>query len=338
MRTHRRSFSVAAAVPWLAFLTSVSACSGSRAPDATAPTPVVAPADAGAPASPDGGDPSGGWRGAPLLDRARARVGASVAAAWPGAGGFDDVIAYAGVSRRAGAREQDRVVSWYREGDAAPPPNAREYPVGPFAPTALATLDVNGDGRADLLAFGDGAPVHDGAAGSALAFDLPPERDQAIRLAAASAALDGARDVDQARARLPLARGLAPEDVGTSTALSLLGRLTFASAAQVRALLAPGGVEVCDLSQPRGRAASRRCRRLTARATDDALLRDVRREVEDAFADSVLQFTCESTARGDVCRAQHAAGGQLQEFVFRGAGPARRLARVQSTDFPDAGE
>jgi hypothetical protein len=342
MRTHHRFSVVAAAAPWLSLLTSVSACSGSRAPDAAAPAAAVAPAGgeraADVPAAADAADPSGGWAGAPLLDRARARVGASVAVVWPGAGGFDDVVAFAGVSRRAHARAQDRVVSWFREGDVAPPPDAREYPVGPFAPTALATLDVNGDGRAELLAFGEGAGVQGGAAGSVLVFDLPPERDQALHLIAASAALDGARDVDQARARLPLSRGLGLDDIGTSSVVSLLGRLSFATAAQLRAVLAPGGVDVCALSASRGRTIGRQCRRLTGRATDAVLLRDVRQEIENAFADSVLDFTCESTARGDVCRARHAAGGQLQEFTFSGVGAARRLARVQSTDFPDAGE
>jgi hypothetical protein len=120
--------------------------------------------------------------------------------------------------------------------------------------------------------------------------------------------------------------------------VSLLGRLSFATAAQLRAVLAPGGVDVCALSASRGRTIGRQCRRLTGRATDAVLLRDVRQEIENAFADSVLDFTCESTARGDVCRARHAAGGQLQEFTFSGVGAARRLARVQSTDFPDAGE
>ncbi|MFO0602486.1 MAG: hypothetical protein U0324_04890 [Polyangiales bacterium] len=344
MTTTPRHFSILAAfAPCLCALAGVSACSGSRAPDAATPA-VTTPTggervpDAATSADVAVAADGDGWAGAPLLDRARARVGASVAVAWPGAGGFDDVIAYAGVSRRPGSRPQDRVVSWYREGGASPAPTDNEYPVGPFAPTALAALDVNADGRADLLAFGDGAPVQDGVTGTVLAFELPPDRDQPLPLTALSAALDGAHDPDQVRARLPVTRGLAVDDIGTSTALSLLGRLSFSSPAQLRAAMASGGVEVCDLTASGGRVTARRCRRLTERTADAVLLRDVRAEIENAFTNSVLTFTCGAGAGGDVCTVQHAAGGQRQEFAFAGAGAARRLARVHSTDFPDAGE
>lgn len=319
---------------------SVSACTGARASrPRDEPMPAAAPADSGTSASRDGGvadaDP---WQGASLIDRARARVGASSAVAWPGAGGFDDAVAFAGVSRVSASGAQNRVVSWYRQSEPEPTATAREYPVGSFAPTALDTLDVDGDGRPELLAFGDGATVQDGVTGTVLLFDLPAGRDQALKRIAESAALDGARDVAQVRARLPLSNGLAIADIGASSTLSVLGRLAFSSPAQLRAALAAGGAEVCAISREHGRTVGRQCHRLTTRATDAALRSEVRQRIENAFTESVLTFTCDTSARGETCHAQHAAGGQLDEFTFTGAGPARRLARVDTTDNLDAGE
>ena len=64
----------------------------------------------------------------------------------------------------------------------------------------------------------------------------------------------------------------------------------------------------------------------------------MRHRIENAFSESVLSLTCDASPRGEACHAQHGAGGQLDEFTFTGAGPARRLARVDTTDNLDAGE
>lgn len=342
MRSPRPGFSARAQVaPWLVFLVGVSACSTTHRTPAHEPAPTPAPSttpDVTPTAPRDAAADADPWQGASLLDRARARVGASVAVAWPGAGGFNDVTAWAGVSRTPSSRPTDRVIAWYRERDENSGGSAREYPVGPFAPTALATLDVNGDGRVELLAFGERAPVQDGAGGSVMVFDLAAERDQAEHLASASAALDGAHSVDEVRARLPLSNGLALADLASATALSVLGRLSFSSPAQLRAVMVPAGTELCTVATSNGRTTQRQCRRLTARTPDATLLRDLRGPIENAFALGVLTLSCEANARGETCTAQHAAGGQRVDFSFTGTGAARRLARVTSTEDLNAGE
>lgn len=250
-------------------------------------------------------------------------------APWPGAAGFDDVVAVAGTTSPGPSGRAERVFTWFRQSEAGPISSQRNYPLPhEIAVSSLAALDVTGDGRPEALAFFERGTVT--TSETVQVFALPPGGGvQALALARETAALDGARTIDAVAARLPLSRGLSPEDIGDTTTTSLLGRLSYATPAQWSALVSAAGVERCTSGAGHG---GRRCVRYTAaQVARPAVHEPLRQALETALEPlSLMSIDCRDAgpARCSIGRV----GGHQTEVEFDGAGPTRRLRRVTEVD------
>jgi hypothetical protein len=244
---------------------------------------------------------------------------------WPGASGFDDVLAV--IAQPPGvSNPTQRVLTWYRTSDTAPAPRSHEYPLGPVEVTSLVAFDVNGDGRNELVVFArDGAHV----AKTLEVFELPPDRYQPLDLTREAAALDGAGDAEAVRKLLPLTRGLPKDDIASATPTALIGRASFASLEQFRALIGPKGLELCNDVAQNYQNSQRKCRRLGAKQITAKIFdTDIKHLFENALESTlILAFEC-----GDNSCIVGQPSGYEKQFEFSGTGAARRLTRIIEVD------
>lgn len=102
--------------------------------------------------------------------------------------------------------------------------------------------------------------------------------------------------------------------------------------AQIRALLAPAGLELCETRSPQGQRATRSCRRFTRATLSDAVVR--RRAL--GLLDGVLgshftqEFTC--LARRPSRCDNGPYQGETYAIEFAGVGAHRRVARIEHAD------
>lgn len=259
------------------------------------------------------------------VEAARVRHGMTAAARWPGAAGLSDVI---GLARSGTAAAPSGSLTWTREGEAALV-EARAYPLSSTSVTAMSALDVGGDPGDELLVFG--AALNE-LATSVAVFSLPAGRDQPLADGARSAALDGARTLDEARARLPLERTRTPAERAAQSATAFLGQLVFAPVADLRAALSARGLVVCRVRAPQGRRRSERCRTFAGRALTDAVIeREGREALRHMYSTmTTMSYSC-AAEDGETCTAVISGGTELvAQTANRGA--ERRLAKITLVD------
>lgn len=218
----------------------------------------------------------------------------------------------------------------------------------PFAATVrvlrVSILDATGDGTPDAVVWIDPAslpPEQIPHAAEVFTFD-GPEREPR-RAAWTSLALGVVADDDALRAAVPtLRRFVPPESAATMDAVML--RLGYATAAQFRAMVAPGGIAFCDGAAGNARPHARRCRTYAPAAVTDAV-----------FAERVVANVALAGGSGDPdreprvddlerCRTVGArvvcavptGGPALIDVVFTGPPSARRIARVETTVYEDS--
>lgn len=252
------------------------------------------------------------------------------ASPWPGAAGFDDVVAVAGVTSAEPTGRAERVLTWFRRSERGAISRQRNYPLPNDAEvSSIASVDVTGDGHPELVVFLSRGQVTTST--TLQVFALPSGgSEQPLALSRETAALDGARSEAEVAARLPLSRGLSVDDVAGSTTTSLVGRLSYASPEQWRALAAPAGIERC--TDGAGNGGRRRCERVPpSEVARPATHEPLRRALEDALEPlSLMTFECGESA--PVRCAAGRVGGHQTVIEFDGAGPTRRLRRIIEVD------
>lgn len=259
------------------------------------------------------------------LEVVRVRHAMRVAARWPGAGGFSDVIALA----RAGTdAARGGALTWVREGESALV-DARSFPLSATRVTALAPLDVGGEPGDELLVFGEAL---EDLSTSVAVFSLPAGRDQPLDDGARSAALDGAHTLDEVRARLPLERTRTEAERAAQSATAFLGQLVFASAADLRAALAPSGLVVCRVRAPQGGRRTERCRTFAGRALTDAVIeREAREALRHMYSMmTTMSYSC-AAEDGERCTASISGGTEVTAHTAN-RGAERRLAKITHVD------
>ncbi len=241
---------------------------------------------------------------------------------WPGAGGFDDVV---GVVARpiGGNNPRLRVFTWYRKSETGAAPADRAFPLGELEPIAVTAIDVTGDGRKELVVFAN----RGGEVSSTLEiFELPPGRDQPLILMRETAALDGAKTEQDVTRLLPLGRGLPKPEIAIASLTALVGRASFASLPQFRALLGPQGLQLCDVVAENYQNPRRTCRRV--RITNAVFEREIQPLFENALTPiASMGYACDAAS----CRVDQ-SGGYGKVFEFRGKGASRRLVRITRVD------
>jgi hypothetical protein len=258
------------------------------------------------------------------VEAARARFGATHAVRWPTAAGFDDVIALVRPDTRGG----NRSYTWVRAGATALV-EARSFPLSATTVSAIAAMDVGGESGEESIVFGEGLSAF---ATTVAVFSLPPGREQPMDDGARSAALDGARTLDDVRARLPLERPRTEAERSSASHTAMLGQLAFAAVAELRAIVAAAGLEVCRVSAPQGRRRSQRCRTYAGRTLTDRVLEAELRQQARAMFDQLTTLTFQCVAAEEQrCTAGRSGGTELT-FSITGAGAARRVAKVTLVD------
>jgi hypothetical protein len=259
------------------------------------------------------------------VEAARVRHGMTAAARWPGAGGLDAVIALA---RSGSAGAPVGALTWARDGESALV-EARSYPLSSTSVTALSALDVGGDPGDELLVFG--AALNEFSTSVAV-FSLPAGREQPLHDGARSAALDGARSLEEVRARLPLERTRTEAERAAQTATAFLGQLVFAPVSDLRAALGASGLIVCRVRAPQGRRRTERCRTFAGRALTDAVIeREGREALRHMYSTmTTMSYSC-AAEDGESCTALISGGTEVTAHTAdRGA--ARRLAKITLVD------
>ena len=258
-----------------------------------------------------------------LEDLATRFPGAAVLATtiWPSALPGDDVVAVLLWDDRAGTR----YVSWFRAPEHRVP-EARRYPVSPSCRGPVGSIDLDGDGRLELLLF-CGA---DGSFGSIDAFALGEGIEQPLALGPLAAALDGAADFDEVAARLPLDGSLDDRALASATTAAIVGRLALLPLTDLRAMTSRRGIEICRHYGEQETPVD--CRRVEPRALTDHVLRDdlqmASREALDPL--SVMSFQCHAGPR-ELCVA-YRSGGTSITIELEGKAAARRVTRVVHRD------
>jgi hypothetical protein len=253
----------------------------------------------------------------------RERFGATHAARWPGAAGFDDVTAMV----RRDARGSGSL-TWVREGDSSLV-DERSFPLGDAAVEGIASIDLGGDPGEELVVFG---ARFEPFASSVAVFSLPSQRAQPIDDGARGAALDGARSLDEVRARLPLERPRTEAEQRALTLTALLGQLCFAPVDALRSMIDARGLALCVVRAPQDRPRRERCRTLSGRALSDAAIeRELRTSLRSMFdAMTTLNFSC-STSPEQQCTASRSGGTEITATIV-GDGATRRIAKVTHVD------
>ncbi|MFO0558923.1 MAG: hypothetical protein U0269_12970 [Polyangiales bacterium] len=256
---------------------------------------------------------------------AQSRFAMAAAARWPGAGGFSDVIALA---RAASGQRTGGSLTWVREGERTLV-DARSYPINASSVRGLAALDVGGEPGDELVVFGDGVDDFGSSAG---VFSLPAQRDQPLHDGARSAALDGARSLDEARSRLPLDRARTPEERAAMSNTALLGQLSLASTAELTAAVSSRGLQVCTVEAPQGQRRRERCQRYAGRALTERVVQSQLRDRLRAMFDSMTTMTFQCvTGAEQRCEAQRSGGTEIHVSI-EGAAADRRISKITSID------
>jgi hypothetical protein len=253
----------------------------------------------------------------------RERFGATHTTRWPGAAGFDDVTAMVRRDARGSAS-----LTWVREEDALLV-DERSFPLGDTAIEGIASIDLGGDPGEELVVFG---ARFEPFASSVAVFSLPSQRAQPIDDGARGAALDGARSLDDVRARLPLERPRTEAEQRAVTLTALLGQLCFAPVDALRSMIDPRGLVLCVVRAPQDRPRRERCRTLSDRALSDAVIeRELRMSLRSMFdAMTTLSFSC-STSPEQQCTASRSGGTEISVTIV-GDGATRRISKVTHVD------
>ena len=243
--------------------------------------------------------------------------------------------AAAAASSSTGERGAGLVARWH-PGDASVPAAYAFSLDG--ADSRGAELDLDGDGEPELLVWAPSGAL----SGYARRAGTIRELQRPIWI------LAGAADLDQARARLPLLRGYnAPAD--GVTAAQILLSMHLATNAQLRALVAPAGLNVCTVHSGNYRPHSRRCHRtnglqLTAAWLFTELLLDrtfadvegqayrVRERTDGSYVPSMP--TCAVVSGGFSCEANMSGPG-LFVWAFEGSGASMRLRELAHDSYED---
>ncbi|MBL8679207.1 MAG: hypothetical protein JNK05_08585 [Myxococcales bacterium] len=258
------------------------------------------------------------------VEAARSRFSAAHAARWPTAGGFDYVIALL----RPEPRGTNQSYTWVRAAETSLV-EARSFPLNATSVSGISAMDLGGEPGEESLVFGEGLNQF---STTVAVFSLPPGRDQPMDDGARSAALDGAHTLDEARARLPFERARTDAERSAMSNTAMLGQLVFAAPAELRAMVAPRGLEACRVSAPQGQRRTQRCRTYAGRAlTDRVLESELRQQARTLFDQlTTMTFQC-ATAPEQSCTAGRSGGTELTFFIA-GAGAARRITKVTLVD------
>lgn len=288
---------------------------GSVAPeDAQSSASVAASSDAGVAVDPVN-----------PVEAARSRFSATLAARWPTAAGFDDVIALVRPDNRG---NNNRSFTWIRAGETSLV-EPRSFPLTATSVSAIATMNIDGEAGDEALVFGEGL---DQFSTSVAVFSLPPGRDQPMDDGARSAALDGAHTLDEARARLPLERARTEAERSSASDTALLGQLAFAAAAELRTIVGPRGLQVCRVSAPQGRRRTQQCATYAGRTLTDRVLENELRQGARTLFDQLTTMTFECGPSPEPhCTAGRSGGTELT-FSINGAGAARRITKITLVD------
>jgi hypothetical protein len=318
---------------WVVFVALASACNGRGGASQSVESAVsngASVSTAGARAEPDASveivDAASSLAvAADPVESARTRFSMTVAARWPGAAGFGDVIAMAKPGAGANATAS---LTWVREGEGALV-SARSYPLSAQALTGMGAVDVGAEPGDELVVFGDAVDTFGGHAG---VFSLPAGREQPLHDGARSAALNDATSVDAVRAMLPLERARTAQERATQSDTAMLGQLVFASVAEVTAAIAARGLQVCAVRAPQGQRRPERCRTFAGRTlTERVVNAEVRERLRHMFeSTTTLGYQCE---RGPEprCGAQISGGTELY-VTLTGAGAERRISKITAVD------
>lgn len=207
----------------------------------------------------------------------------------------------------------------------------------------LSLLDATGDGAVDAVVWLDQSTRAPNAAPqSVMVFTLRPAQPDLLPAPWTSQALGAVADEAALRAAVPaLRRFVMPEEAADLDAVLL--RVGFATNAQFRALLAPGGVTVCTARERNARPHSRRCNRLAPAALTEARLDELRRSIqltggtdnpdETAIVDDTRRCNVTATMAG--CDVP--TGGPASTTVtFSNTAPARRIVRIEYVAYEDS--
>jgi len=259
---------------------------------------------------------------------AQSRFAMAAAARWPGAAGFSDVIALARPGTATAGQRAVGALTWVREGEHTLV-DARSYPINATSVRALAALDVGADPGDELVVFGDGVDDFGSSAG---VFSLPAQREQPLHDGVRSAALDGTRSLDEARARLPLDRARTPEERASMSNTAMLGQLALASTAELRASISSRGFQRCLVQAPQGQRRRERCQRYAGRTLTDRVVESEIRDRLRAMFDSMttLAFQCVA-GPAPRCEALRSGATEIQVFIEGVAGD-RRISKIVSID------
>jgi hypothetical protein len=197
---------------------------------------------------------------------------------------------------------------------------------------ATAWLDVDGDGVAEYIVWDGDDPT------------LVALRDHQPRtLHRVARMLLGARDVAAIRARMPLLHGYnAPAD-GISASEVLLS-IQFATDDQIRALIDPKGITLCEEATGNAKPHYRKCKTIAAAKLTTKLIEElildthvvedyqgqpysVRGRTSGGWVPEVP--TCKKTKTSESCSANMGGPGDY-EWVFTGSGSTLRLREISS--------
>lgn len=208
----------------------------------------------------------------------------------------------------------------------------------------ISMLDVTGDGAVDAVVWLDPASVPSAAVAHRVeVFTWSAPQHEPSRAAWTSLALGAVADDDALRAAAAAARSFVlPERAPSLDAVVL--RLGFATAAQFRSLIAPGGLVRCDVATGNARPHYRRCRTLTAAAVTDAFYAEHLRGTITLFESPADPDDAALIDSYEACRTVGArvvcgiptGGPATTDLTFTGPASARRLSRVDTTVYEDS--
>lgn len=208
----------------------------------------------------------------------------------------------------------------------------------------ISMLDVTGDGAADAVVWLDPATVPSSAVAHRVeVFTWSAAQHEPRRAAWTSLALGAVADDDALRAAGAAARGFVLPEAAPSLDAVVL-RLGFATAAQFRSLVAPGGLVRCDVATGNARPHYRRCRTLTAAAVTDAFYAEHLRATVTLFESPADPDDAALIDSYEACRTVGArvvcgiptGGPATTDLTFTGPASARRLSRVETTVYEDS--
>ena len=249
---------------------------------------------------------------------------------------------FALVSGTPGFAPHELVVGWEEA-----PGQARVIPMLTIPETTrvqrMSVIDVTGDGDDDVVVWVDPASLPpEQVAHSTLVFVYGGLMGP-VRAAWTSLALGVVADEAALRAAAPTLRSFVlPENAPSLDAVML--RLGFATAAQFRSLVAPGGLVVCDSATGNARPHYHRCHTYAAAAITDAVYAERIRGTITLFEDPqepddaprVDSFErCRTVGVRGVCSVP-TGGPATTLVVFTGPPAARRISRVETSVYEDS--